>query len=77
MEVQINNSYLQNFISKYSHQSETKVVKYLAILGLHFLEKNSKDDISLNELKAFASKRHQVFFVMLYRKRYEASNQAK
>jgi hypothetical protein len=54
MEVQINNSYLQNFISKYSHQSETKVVKYLAILGLHFLEKNSKDDISLTELKGFA-----------------------
>ena len=77
MEVQINNSYLQSFISKYSHHSETKVVKYLAILGLHFLEKNSKEDISLNELKAFASKHHQVFLVMSYRKRYEASNQTK
>jgi len=54
MEVQINNSYLQNFISKYSNQSATKVMKYLAVLGLHFLEKNSKEDISLNELKAFA-----------------------
>jgi len=62
MEVQINNSYLQNFVSKYSNQSATKVMKYLAVLGLHFLEKNSKEDISLNELKAFASKQGLVCF---------------
>jgi len=57
MEVHINNAYLQHFISKHSDQSVSKVLKYLAILGIHFLETLKKQNITFQELKEFASKR--------------------
>jgi len=56
MEVHINNAYLQQFISKHSDQSISKTIKYLAVLGIHFLETMNKQNISFQELKEIASK---------------------
>lgn len=56
MEFHIKNNYIKKFLSKYSNQNELKVLKYLTIVGIHYLETQYQDGIAYSELKRLASK---------------------
>jgi hypothetical protein len=55
MEFQIKNPYIKRFLSKYSNQNELKVLKYLRVLGVKYLETLNKQAISFSDLKSLAS----------------------
>jgi len=54
MEVHINSNYIEGFISKYAKENSSKVVKYLAIFGIHFLDTINKQNLSISEMKSLA-----------------------
>jgi len=54
MEFQIRNSYIKKFLGGFAHQNELKIIKYLTILGIHYLDMNKKFDITFAELRKMA-----------------------
>jgi len=54
MEFQIRNSYIKKFLGGFAHQNELKIVKYLTILGIHFLDTNKNLNVTFAELKKMA-----------------------
>ncbi len=55
MEFQIRNSYIKKFLGGFAHQNELKIIKYLTILGIHFLDTNKNFNITFADLKKMAS----------------------
>ena len=55
MEFHIRNKFIKKFLSKHPNHNELKVVKYLTILGINFLEQSKKNGISFEKLKQMAS----------------------
>jgi hypothetical protein len=55
MEFHIKNNYIKKFLSKYSNQNELKVLKYLTIIGISYLDAQYRDGLSYSELKHIAS----------------------
>lgn len=68
MEIRINSDFIENFVTKYQ-ENAAKAIKYLAVLGIHFLETINKPDLSFEQLQAFASKTPSIsiFFSIIYR----------
>lgn len=55
MDFTIRNKYLKKFLSNFSNRNPIKLMKYLSIIGVDALRKNSKSSISYEELQQLAS----------------------
>ena len=55
MEFHVKNHYIKKFLGQYPQQNELKLLKYLTILGIHYLSSINEKSISFPELKKLAS----------------------